>query len=183
MFAQRWSSQAPEAWRSGRWIHRVHHRFNGSLPLPRPHAGMCARRRSIFLLRRQEKVTKEKATPLSVTPSGQPAVLASGGVRANSLHCVSLKQRAALIRLKLCSSARTEGMGSRAALRAIAALGPGLRTVRAQAAGPDSEPRRHWGLSATVGSRFRAAKLVLRPQSRNDGRHGCFLLFMPEAAR
>jgi len=28
-------------------------------------------------------------------------------------------------------------------------------------------PRRHWGLSATVGSRFRTAKLVLRPQSRN----------------
>ena len=123
MFAQRWSSQAPEAWRSGRWIHRVHHRFNGSLPLPRPHAGMCARRRSIFLLRRQEKDTKEKATPLSVTPSGQPAVRASGGVRANSLHCVALKQRAALIRLKLCSSARTEGKGSRTALRAIAALG------------------------------------------------------------
>ena len=76
-----------------------------------------------YLLRRQEKVTKEKATPLSVTPLGQPAVLASGGVRANSLHCVALKQRAALIRLKLCSSARTEGKGSRTALRAIAALG------------------------------------------------------------
>ena len=91
---------------------------------------MCARRRSNFLLRRQEKVTKEKATPLSVTPSGQPAVRASGGVRANSLHCVSLKQRAALIRLKLCSSARTEGKGSRAALRAIAALGPGRRDER-----------------------------------------------------
>ena len=30
---------------------------------------MCARRRSNFLLRRQEKVTKEKATPLSVSPS------------------------------------------------------------------------------------------------------------------
>ena len=136
MFAQRWSSQAPEAWRSGRWIHRVHHRFNGSLPLPRPHAGMCARRRSIFLLRRQEKDTKEKATPLSVTPSGQPAVLASGGVRANSLHCVSLKQRAALIRLKLCSSARTEGMGSPAAFRAIAALGP---DSVAQALGSDHD--------------------------------------------
>ena len=158
MFAQRWSSQAPEAWRSGRWIHRVHHRFNGSLPLPRPHAGMCARRRSIFLLRRQEKVTKEKATPLSVTPLGQPAVLASGGVRANSLHCVALKQRAALIRLKLCSSARTEGMGSRAALRAIAALGPELGRTR----------RRQWGRiqgSAGIGggSRFRTAKFVLRP--------------------
>jgi hypothetical protein len=36
---------------------------------PRTGAGMCARRRSNFLLRRQEKVTKEKATPLSVSPS------------------------------------------------------------------------------------------------------------------
>ena len=183
MFAQRWSSQAPEAWRSGRWIHRVHHRFNGSLPLPRPHAGMCARRRSNFLLRRQEKVTKEKATPLLVSPSLRCGATCGARFRRGPRKLASLKQRAALIRLKLCSSARTEGMGSRAALRAIAALGPGLRTVRAQAAGPDSEPRRHWGLSATVGSRFRAAKLVLRPQSRNDGRHGCFLLFMPEAAR
>ena len=152
MFAQRWSSQAPEAWRSGRWIHRVHHRFNGSLPLPRPHAGMCARRRSIFLLRRQEKDTKEKATPLSVTPSGQPAVRASGGVRANSLDCVALKQRAALIRLKLCSSARTEGKGSRAAFRAIAALGPGVGMSVAQAVGQGSGKRSHWGRSEVAGS-------------------------------
>ena len=57
------------------------------------------------------------------------------GVRANSLHCVALKQRAALIRLKLCASARPEGMGSWAALRAIAALGPGLRTARGAGSG------------------------------------------------
>ena len=31
---------------------------------------MCARRRSNFLLRRQEKVTKEKATPLSASVFG-----------------------------------------------------------------------------------------------------------------
>ena len=30
-------------------------------------AGMCARRRSHFLLSRQKKVTKEKATPLAVS--------------------------------------------------------------------------------------------------------------------
>ena len=113
---------------------------------------MCARRRSIFLLRRQEKDTKEKATPLSVTPSGQPAVRASGGVRANSLHCVALKQRAALIRLKLCSSARTEGKGSRAALRAIAALGPGVGMSVAQAVGQGSGKRSHWGRSEVAGS-------------------------------
>ena len=43
---------------------------------------MCARRRSNFLLGRQEKVTKEKAAPLPVSPSpvarGQPAMLGSG---------------------------------------------------------------------------------------------------------
>ena len=32
-------------------------------------AGMCARRRSHFLLSRQKKVTKEKATPLAVSPA------------------------------------------------------------------------------------------------------------------
>jgi hypothetical protein len=43
---------------------------------------MCARRRSNFLLGRQEKVTKEKAAPLPVSPSpvarGQPAMLGPG---------------------------------------------------------------------------------------------------------
>lgn len=84
--------------------------------------------------------------PLRFAP-GQPAVLASGGVRANSLHCVALKQRAALIRLKLRSSARTEGIGSRTALRAFAALGPAPAVRAAQALGSDHD--------------FRAAKLVL----------------------
>ena len=95
---------------------------------------------------------QREGDPLSVTPSGQPAVLASGGVRANSLHCVSLKQRAALIRLKLCSSARTEGKGSRAAFRAIAALGPGVGMSVAQAVGQGSGKRSHWGRSEVAGS-------------------------------
>jgi len=43
--------------------------------------------------------------------------------------------KAALIRLKLCSSARPEGKGSRAALRAIAALGPGRRDERGAGSG------------------------------------------------
>ena len=54
-----------------------------SVLLLRAEAGVCARRRSNFLLRRQEKVTKEKATPLPVSPSpdgrvGQPAMLGPG---------------------------------------------------------------------------------------------------------
>ena len=41
-------------------------------------AGICARRRTYFLLLRQKKVSKEKATLLSVSPSlryGRPALL------------------------------------------------------------------------------------------------------------
>jgi len=54
------------------------------MPLQRAEAGVCARRRSNFLLRRQEKVTKEKATPSLRPPfalsgeRGQPAMLGSG---------------------------------------------------------------------------------------------------------
>jgi hypothetical protein len=48
------------------------------------------------------------------------------------------------------------GEGSQTTLRAIAALGSGLRTGR--------------GAGIGVGSRCSAAKLVLRPQSRNHGR-------------
>ena len=53
---------------------------------------MCARRRSNFLLRRQEKVTKEKATPSLRPPfalsgeRGQPAMLGPGVVPQNSLR-------------------------------------------------------------------------------------------------
>jgi hypothetical protein len=52
---------------------------------------VCARRRSNFLLSRQEKVTKEKATPSLRPPSpggrrGQPAMLGPGVVPQNSLR-------------------------------------------------------------------------------------------------
>ena len=55
---------------------------------------------SNFLLLRQKKVTKEKATRLSGSlrfASGDLRCPEKTGVGANSLHCVSLKQRAALI--------------------------------------------------------------------------------------
>ena len=57
-----------------------------------PGAGMCPRQGSHFLLFRQEKVTKEKATPVPPTlrwRSGQPAVLAAWAHRATRfVHCV-----------------------------------------------------------------------------------------------
>ena len=102
----------------------------GFMPLPRAGAGGCARRRSNFLLLRQKKVTKEKATPLSASlrfASGNLRCSRPAGSRSNSLRCASLRQSRALIRWPLRSSAHTEGMGepnSRTAPRAIASLGP-----------------------------------------------------------
>jgi hypothetical protein len=54
---------------------------------------MCPRHGSNFLLLRQKKVTKEKATLVSVTPAlpGQPAVLAAGGSRANSASASDMR--------------------------------------------------------------------------------------------
>jgi len=59
-----------------------------ALALQRAEAGMCARRRSNFLLLRQKKVTKEKASPAARVPSlryGQPAMLVRGVCRVT--HC------------------------------------------------------------------------------------------------
>ena len=101
------------------------------MPLPRAGAGECARRRSNFLLLRQKKVTKEKATPLSASlrfASGNLRCSRPAGSRSNSLRCASLRQSRALIRWPLRSSAHTEGCGSGTAARAIASLGPLLWT-------------------------------------------------------
>ncbi len=59
-----------------------------------PGAGMCARRRTYFLLLRQKKVGKEKATLVSASPfapmgrRGQPAVLGGGAPPWNSLRAL-----------------------------------------------------------------------------------------------
>ena len=82
------------------------------MPLRGAGAGECARRRSNFLLLRQKKVTKEKATPLSASlrfASGNLRCSRPAGSRSNSLHCVALRQSRALIRWPLRSSAHPEG--------------------------------------------------------------------------
>ena len=62
---------------------------------------MCARRRTYFLLRRQKKVGKEKATPSLRPPfalsgeRGQPAMLGTGVVPQNSLRSANSAQTAA----------------------------------------------------------------------------------------
>ena len=89
-----------------------------------------------YLLLRQEKVTKEKATPLSVSPSLRYGATCSARFRRGPRKLAwRLKQRATLIRLKLCSSARTEGKGSRTAFRAIAALGLSVGIARGAGSG------------------------------------------------
>jgi len=59
------------------------------MPLPRAEAGVCARRRSNFLLRRQEKVTKEKATLHAASlrfAAGNLWCSRPAGSRSNSLR-------------------------------------------------------------------------------------------------
>ena len=76
---------------------------------------MCARRRSNFLLRRQEKVTKEKATLHAASPHALAGVRGNlrcsrpAGSRSNSLRFTALRQSRSLIRWPLRSSAHPEG--------------------------------------------------------------------------
>jgi hypothetical protein len=76
---------------------------------------MCARRRTYFLLRRQKKVGKEKATPSLRPPyalsgeRGQPAMLGTGVVPQNSLRSSNFAQTAAASQITkcVCPSAHT----------------------------------------------------------------------------
>ncbi len=82
------------------------------MPGFRAGAGVCARRRSNFLLGRQEKVTKEKATLHAASlrfAAGNLRCSRPAGSLSNSLHCVALRQSRALIRWPLRSSAHPEG--------------------------------------------------------------------------
>jgi hypothetical protein len=72
-------------------------------------AGMCARLRTYFLLSRQKKVSKEKATPLSATRSFAAGNLRCGleaGNRSNSLRS---DNRGSFSRPKPTAQAHTEG--------------------------------------------------------------------------
>jgi hypothetical protein len=76
---------------------------------------VCARRRSNFLLLRQKKVTKEKATLHAASPHALAGVQGNlrcsrpAGSRSNSLRFTALRQSRALIRWPLRSSAHPEG--------------------------------------------------------------------------
>ena len=100
-------------------------------------AGNSPRRATYFLLLRQKKVGKEKAAPLAVSPSGQPAMLGRGAALPNSLrslrslrsdsgseseHDARMLRCAPAPRPVLLGTAR-RGVKS---IRAIASLGPRL---------------------------------------------------------
>ena len=156
------------------------------MPLRGAGAGECARRRSNFLLLRQKKVTKEKATPLSASlrfASGNLRCSRPAGSRSNSLRCASLRQSRALIRWPLRSSAHTEGCGSRTAARAIASLGP-LLWVQAPCAGrsacwversddPNGCLAVHPLLAAPAAGRLRGGTRVGARVLRDLTRRGC----------
>ena len=153
---------------------------------------MCARRRSNFLLRRQEKVTKEKATLHAASPHALAGVWGNlrcsrpAGSRSNSLRFTALKQSRALIRWPLRSSAHTEGMGepnSRTAPRAIASLGP-LLWAQAPCAGrslfgversddPNGCLAVHPLLAAPAAGRLRGGMGARAPMLRDLTRRGC----------
>ena len=100
-------------------------------------AGISPRRATYFLRRSQKKVGKEKAAPLAVSPSGQPAMLGRGAALPNSLrslrslrsdsgseseHDARMLRCAPAPRPVLLGTAR-RGVKS---IRAIASLGPRL---------------------------------------------------------
>ena len=155
-------------------------------PLRWAGAGCSPRRATHFLLLRQKKVSKEKATPLSASlrfASGNLRCSRPAGSRSNSLRCASLRQSRALIRWPLCSSAHTEGRrqpNSRTSIRAIALLGPVL-SAQAPRAGrsagwversddPSGCPA---PVAAPAAGRLRGGMGVEAPMLRELTRCGC----------
>ena len=100
------------------------------LSLAEAGAGISPRRASHFLLLRQKKVTKEKATPLSATPSLRSGATCGARVSRGLAELASLRQLRALIRETLRSSAQPEGVGRAFASLGLAMLvGPSLRSA------------------------------------------------------
>ena len=118
------------------------------MPVPRTGAGMCARRRSNFLLLRQKKVTKEKAPP-SLRPlrfaTGQTCVGAAAGC---AVELASLLRSAA--RTATASQITKHG-------RSDAHAHPATAPTQAQPAG-DSRTSKH-----PLGSSLRSTRQQLRP--------------------
>ena len=106
------------------------------MPSPRAGAGMCARQRSNFLSRRRKKVTKERATLLSVTPTlraGATCDARSRGALRNSLRAFALRSnsRSESVNEGVCPSAhaRPAPCASRHGQKGPRQYGPSLRSA------------------------------------------------------
>ena len=107
----------------------------GSMLLPRAGAGMCARRRSNFLLVAKRKSPKRRRPRCPCPLRGNLRCSLQAGSAQTRLR---LKQRAALFRLKLRFSARTEGeSGAQHPFGPSLRSATGLGTNAAQALGSD----------------------------------------------
>ena len=103
--------------------------------LVRPDAALSPRRATHFLLLRQEKVSKEKASRShgpSASLRGSLRCSRQAGSSSNSLRCTSLKQSLALIRLPLRCSALPHGVGMGSGAKANTDSESGIFGVRAQ---------------------------------------------------
>jgi len=109
---------------------------SGFLLALRAGAGICARRRSNFLSRRRKKVTKERATLLSVTPTlrmGATCDARSRGALRNSLRAGALRSnsRSESVDEGVCPSAhaRPAPCASRYGQKGTHGDGPSLRSA------------------------------------------------------
>ena len=160
---------------------------------------MCARRRSNFLLRRQEKVTKEKATLLRASPSlryGATCDARSGGATAELAARLRRSARTTAVSQCtkcVCPSAhartpcpallgtRRREPRERTSIRAIAALGPVSRAQAPRAAqtGPSAAMARvdvrlsKPLLAAPAAGRLRGGTRVGSRVLRELTRRGC----------
>ena len=117
------------------------------MPLPKAGAGMCARRRSHFRSLRRKKVTKERATPLLVSPSLRCG--ATCGARRKAGSAQTRFAQTALGPDPLCACAPRHGQRG---LGAKQPFGPSLRSASARA----WARRRHWGRITMQRSETRA---------------------------
>jgi hypothetical protein len=154
----------------------------------RVEAGVCARRRSNFLLLRQEKVTKEKATLLAATPARSAGATCGGTLAGCAVELAARLRRSAQTATasQLTMHARTsahatpqvlrrrriqKGWGNQTATRAIAALG---LTSRAQA------PRAAQTRPSAAMARVAVLAVGLRPFWMRLGRAGCGAAGVPQ---
>ena len=148
----------PERWHSMRNANWSRIFFFGSMSLRTAGAGMYARRRSNFLLRRQEKVTKEKATPLSVSPSLRYGATCGARRKAGSAQTRFAQTARGPDPLCACAPRHVQrGMG------AEQPFGPSLRSASARA----WARRRHGGRITMQHSETRAQTPIPEPWARS----------------